>query len=105
MKNLRQAQVIVKKIDAKYNVFGNEKSVKWNQIYQSEAEILNDLKQIHIPESKELYLVGKLYKGYNYIHSFAKQVQNGKVLSDKQMTQCKRLALEIKKAVSIKDCF
>lgn len=53
----------------------------------------------------EPLVVYRLYKGYEYIHSFAKQVQNGKTLSEKQIRQCKRLALEIKKAASIKDCY
>lgn len=102
MKNLRDAQVIVKKIDAKYNSLD---SVSWNTIYNSESEIMEDLKQIHIPDKNEPLAVYRLYKGYEYIHSFAKQIQNGKTLSEKQVRQCKRLALEIKKAASIKDCY
>ncbi len=102
MKNLRNAQIIVKKIDAKYNSLD---SVSWNKIYNSETEIVEDLKQIHIPDKSEPLAVYRLYKGYEYIHSFAKQVQNEKTLSEKQLKQCKRLALEIKKAVAIKDCY
>lgn len=43
------------------------------------------------------------YKGYEYIHSFAKRVQDGKELSDAQMRQAKRIASEIKKAWLIRD--
>ena len=103
MKDLRTAQIIVRKIDAEYRTSLN--SVKWNDIYQFETEIVEDLKQIHIPAKEEIYTISKLYKGYEYIHSFAKQAQSGKTLSDKQIAQCKRLALEIKKAKAIKDCF
>ena len=103
MKELRKAQVIVRKIDAEYNK--NLDSVSWNTVYNSESEIMEDLKQIHIPDKNEPLAVYRLYKGYEYIHSFAKQIQNGKTLSEKQIRQCKRLALEIKKAVSIKDCY
>lgn len=102
MRNLRQAQSIIRKIDSKYNNGLN--SVKWNDIYNSEDEMVEDLKNIHVPVNNEFPLV-HLYGGYEYIHSFAKQVQNGKILSEKQIRQCKRLALEIKKAVSIKDCY
>ena len=91
MKDLRSAQIIVRKIDAEYRT--NLNSVKWNNVYKSETEIVEDLKQVHIPAKEEIYTISNLYKGYEYIHSFAKQVQNGKILSDKQMAQCKRLAL------------
>lgn len=101
MIDLRNAQIAVRKIEAEF--CKNFNSIKWNEIYQSEDEIVEDLKQIHIPKKEDLYKIGGLYKGYEYIHSFAKQVQSGKTLSDKQMTQCKKLAFEIKKAVTIKD--
>ncbi len=103
MKKLKEAQIIIGKIDTKFNSTLNP--VKWNEIYTSEEEIINELKQIHIPEKNEWFGINPLYKGYEYIHSFAKQVQNGRTLTDKQTTQCKRLATEIKKAYSIKDCY
>lgn len=100
--DLRKAQCTVQKVANQYaSVF----SVKWNDIYKTEEDIVNDLKLIHVPDEKDMRNISYLYKGYDFIHSFAKQVQAGKTLSGKQMTQCKRLALEIKKAVSIRDCF
>lgn len=103
MEDLRKAQVIVRKIDDKYRK--NLDSVKWSTVYYSEAEIVEDLKKIRIPEKGELIAVYRLYAGYEYIHSFARWVQNGKTLTEKQMRQCKRLALEIKKAAAIADCY
>lgn len=103
MKDFRQAQIIVKQLEAEYRK--TLSPIKWNTVYNSEAEITEDLKRIHIPEKAETYLVSKLYSGYEYIHSFAKWVQSGKPLTEKQMRQCKRLALEIKKAAAIADCY
>lgn len=84
-------------LDAKYNK--NLLKVEWNLIYKDELEILEDLKKIKIPICG--FPPTGTYVGYEYIHSFAKQVQGGKHLSEKQMKQCKRLALEIKKAATI----
>lgn len=75
------------------------KKYKWTDIYDSENEIINDLKLV----DEEVFMktfnaFAPWYKGYEFIHSFSKQIAQGKTLSPKQMTQCKRLASEIKKA-------
>lgn len=103
MKDLRKAQVIVGQIDSKYKTSLNP--VKWDTVYNSESEIVEDLKKIRIPDKGEPMAVYRLYAGYEYIHSFARWVQNGKPLTEKQMKQCKRLALEIKKAAAIADYY
>lgn len=103
IKDINKARKIIMEIDFKYN--SESKKIKWNDIYNSINEILEDLEHIHIPKKMPYLGMSPLYKGYEYINSFAKQVQNGKTLSEKQITQCKRLALEIKKAYSIKDCY
>lgn len=101
--NIKQSQVIIGKINRTY--IKSIKPVKWTDIYGSEAELLEDLKQVHIPEKGEWSSLYTPYKGYEFIHSFASQIQAGKSLSGKQITQCKRLAIEIKKAASIRDCY
>lgn len=103
MLDFRKAQTITRKIDFDYQY--PVKKIKWTEIYKSKTEILEDLKEIHIPSNGEMLYISRLYKGYEYIHSFARQIQSGKSLTEKQLTQCKRLALEIKKAYEIKDCF
>lgn len=103
MLNLKQAQTIISKVEAKYNTALS--SVKWDKIYSSEKEMIEELKQLYIPTDEEWYGISPLYKGYKYIHSFARQVQSGKTLTDKQIVQMKRLALEIKKAYSIRECY
>ena len=100
MENMKvnEAQRIAAEIRNKYaKPF---ESTKWTDIYNSEDEIIADLKIIHIPgKNEQIFSFAPLYAGYEYIHSFAKQVQSGKELTEKQMKQCKRLALEIKKMV------
>lgn len=63
-------------------------STKWNQIYDSEEELINDLL---LSEKYEQ----RYTKGYVYLESFKKRVELGKGLTDKQMTQLKRLAKEV----------
>lgn len=72
---------------------------KWTDIYTSEEELISDLISIDTEIGEDVINpFAPYYTGYEYIHSFAKQLQNGRTLSDKQMTQAKRLAKEIKKA-------
>jgi len=85
--------------DRTWNLFNPNKKYKWSDIYKNEEEMIADL---HYVESEAYKKVmdpfAPIYLGYEYIHSFAKQVKEGKQLSKKQITQCKRLAKEIKKA-------
>lgn len=79
-------------------------SVKWTHFFKSEDDIVNALKYIPIVNEIDLFIgTTTVYKGYKYIHSFAKAVQSGKTLTPAQMRQAKRLAAEIKKAYLIKD--
>lgn len=72
---------------------------KWTDIYNSEDEIIEDLRHVESEAfEKVLNPFAPWYKGYEFIHSFARQVKEGKTLSPKQITQCKRLAAQIKKA-------
>ena len=99
MTNLKKAQNAVREVENKYASF---KRVSWNTIYTSEDAIIEDLRKIYVPEGKECSSAWySLYNGYEFIHSFARRVQNGGTLSDSQMRQAKRLAKEIKKAAAI----
>ena len=68
------------------------KRIKWDSIYDSEEELVSDL--LLSEKYQERYT-----KGYGYLESFKKQVLAGKTLSEKQMTQLKRLAPEVYKNV------
>lgn len=66
--------------------------VKWNEMFDSEEELIETMKKIDIKKFENNY-----YKGYAYIGSFQKQLANGAELSPKQITQLKRLAKEVYK--------
>lgn len=96
---LRQAQTVCTKLDAQYGA--QVKQVKWNDVFSSEEELVEALANVFIPKGR----IAPIYtfRGYEYIYSFAYYVQKGWTLSEKQMKQAKRLALEIKKAAAIKE--
>ena len=73
MKNLSASEVILG-------------SVKWNEMFNSEEELITLAKQIDINKYKK-----DLRKGYSYIEGFQKTEE----LSKKQITQLKRLAKEV----------
>lgn len=66
--------------------------VPYTEYFESQEEMIETLKLI-IPEK-----VGKHIQGFAYIQGFAKTVRDGKELSPKQITQCKRIASQIKLA-------
>lgn len=87
-----------KKVESQFVRAHSFQSVAWNSVYATEQELLDDLKKVYIPKGRGP--LGHCFQGYEYIYSFAYYVQQGWALSAKQMTQAKRLALEIKKAVT-----
>ena len=66
--------------------------VPYTEYFESEEEMIETLKLV-IPER-----VGEHIKGFGYVRGFAKTVRDGKELSKKQVTQCKRVASQIKLA-------
>ena len=66
------------------------KTLKWSEIYDNENELLSDLLKLNF----KCYNY-QLPRGYVYLQSFQEQVNNGKILTEKQMTQLKRLASSI----------
>lgn len=97
--DLIQAQTICNKIDAEYAYRRLQGSIKWTDVFSTEQEIVEALGKIYIPKSRTA--PAYTFKGYELIYSYAYYVQRGWKLSDKQITQCKRLAVEIKKAAEI----
>ena len=65
---------------------------KWNAIYDSEEELIQDL--LRSDKYEQRYTMGR-----GYLESFKKQIMNGRTLTPKQMTMLKRLAKEIYKNV------
>lgn len=96
---LSEAQRKCREIEAQYG--GNIKSCSWSEIYNCEEEMIADLSKVYVPKNRTAPQY--TFIGYEYIYSFATQLQNGKSLSEKQITQCKRMAIQIKKAAAIAD--
>jgi hypothetical protein len=66
--------------------------VPYTEYFDTEEEMIETLKLI-IPEN-----VGQHINGFGFIKGFAKTVREGRDLSKKQLTQCKRVASQIKLA-------
>lgn len=64
----------------------------WNKYFPTEQDLLNALMVLNASENQYPYLVPC---GYIYLQSFQKRIRSGKELTEKQMTQLKRLAYEI----------
>lgn len=101
MITLKQAQKTCEVIDAYYAQQYGFQQIRWNWVFENEEEICKALEQIYIPKNRTA--PPYTFKGYELVYSFAYYVQKGWTLSEKQMTQCKRLAVEIKKAAAISD--
>ena len=96
IKDIQQLKSLKQKIE-----FNNatKSRVSWKTYFESEEEIVKTLELIVTEIKFEDYI-----NGYEYINSFSKQVREGKTLTKKQITQCKRLASQIKLAY-IKECY
>ena len=71
------------------------KKCKWNEIYDTENELIKDLFSEKVLTNEDTNLQYKICKGYEYIKSFRKYYQKKGTLTEKQLTQLKRLASEI----------
>ena len=68
---------------------------KWNEIYDTEDELIKDLFSEKVLTDEDTDLQYKICKGYEYIKSFRKCYQKNGTITEKQITQLKRLANEI----------
>jgi len=68
---------------------------RWDEIYDTEEELINDLFSEKVLTDKETSLRYKLCRGYEYIRSFRTYYLTNKKLTEKQLIQLKRLASEI----------
>jgi hypothetical protein len=71
--------------------------MKWTDCYKTEQELIDDM-MLTLSDERTAYYY-QLVKGYKYIDSFKKYYQKNGKLTDKQMTQLKRLAPEVYKNV------
>ena len=71
------------------------KKCKWNEIYDTEDELIKDLFSEKVLTDEDTNLQYKICKGYDFIKGFRKYYQKNGTLTEKQITQLKRLANEI----------
>lgn len=77
---------VISKLDqSRYGI----KRLKFNELYDSIEECISELKEM--PDN----IINNKLKGYEYLLSFKKAILDGRTLSDKQITQLKRLAPEV----------
>lgn len=74
--------------------------IRFERVYNSIEEMLDDLKKIYIPKDRAPYGSdwSPIFRGYEIIYSMAYYVQVGWTLSEKQINLCKKFAVEIHKA-------
>lgn len=72
-------------------------SKKWTEFYSSEEELIKYMLKTKSDPATPYY--HQLVKGYGYIDSFKKYYKKYGKLTDRQMTQLKRLAGEVYKNV------
>lgn len=68
-------------------------SKKWNDIYNTENELIKDMLKTKSDVTKVPYY--QLVKGYEYIESFKRYYKSHGVLTPRQLTQLKRLAQNV----------
>ena len=71
------------------------KKCKWDEIYDTEEELIDDLFSEKVLTDEDTSLMYKVCKGYEFIKGFRKYYKKNGSLTEKQMTQLKRLASEI----------
>lgn len=69
--------------------------MRWNDIYDSEEELIKDLFSSKVLTNEDTPLSYKWCKGYEYIEGFRRYFLRNKALTEKQMFQLKRMAVEI----------
>lgn len=73
----------------------NNKPCKWNDIFDTEQELIKALFSKKVYTDEDNVPMHKWCKGYVYVKGFRKYYSKHGKLTDKQMTQLKRLAGEI----------
>lgn len=64
--------------------------MKWTDFYKTEDELIADMLETKSDVNKYPYY--RLVRGYEYIQGFKKYYEKNGCLTDKQLTQLKRLA-------------
>lgn len=84
--------------DLKHKIISSRTGIspcKWDEIYDTEEELIKDLFSDKILTDEDTSFTYKICKGYEFIKGFRKYYKKNQTLTEKQMTQLKRLAGEI----------
>ena len=76
--------------------------MKWNELFKNETELINAMLQTKSDRQK--FYPYQIVKGYEYIESFKKHYEKNGNLTERQLTQLKRMAGEIYKNLNW-DCY
>lgn len=71
------------------------KKVSWNDVYDTEEELVRDLFNNKIYTDEDKVPMHMWCKGYEFVKGFRKYYEKNDTLTEKQMTQLKRMASEI----------
>ncbi len=79
--------------------------IRFEKVYNSVDEMIADLNKIYISKKRDSYgpITSPIFRGYEIIYSMAYYVQVGWTLSEKQISLCKKFAVEIHKAAMCAD--
>lgn len=83
----------IKEMICAYNA--GAKKLKWNDIFKDEDALIEALFDSAVLTPEETDLSWKWCKGYGYIQSFRKYYKKNGMLTEKQMAQLKRIAINI----------
>lgn len=73
----------------------NERKIRWDYIFDTEEELIRAMFHPKVYTDEDRVPMHMWCKGYEYIKSFRKYYRLHACLTDKQMIQLKRLAVEI----------
>lgn len=84
--------------ELKYKIHSSRAGIRpcrWNDIYDTEEELITDLFSEKVLTDEDASFTYNMCKGYDFIKGFRKYYKENGALTEKQMTQLKRLASEI----------
>ena len=95
--------VLLNRVLTKYNHIKTRSRYTWTDFYNSEEELLDDIKNLNLDNINIMNQVNhytpttEAFIGEDFCWSISRILKNGNELTMKQIKECKRLSPEIKK--------